>query len=97
MASTDLSKKDRSLICEICKITFEKSLPVCSKCKNVHYCSNVCQKADWSSHKKLCIKSRPGLKDKEARNPRCLCCHGVSFLKSVALVWLVHVCQEPGL
>jgi hypothetical protein len=26
----------------------------CSRCKDAHYCSRVCQRADWSAHKKIC-------------------------------------------
>lgn len=29
----------------------------CSRCKNQHYCSAKCQKADWKSHKLSCTKA----------------------------------------
>jgi len=27
----------------------------CSRCKKVYYCSRVCQKADWKTHKEQCL------------------------------------------
>ena len=38
--------------CSICSKTIE--LKLCSKCKQVSYCSIACQKEDWSIHKKYC-------------------------------------------
>ena len=29
----------------------------CARCMKIHYCSRTCQKSDWSSHKKTCIKA----------------------------------------
>lgn len=29
----------------------------CSRCKNQHYCSAKCQKADWKTHKLSCTKA----------------------------------------
>lgn len=29
----------------------------CSRCKNQHYCSAKCQKADWKTHKLACTKA----------------------------------------
>ncbi|RSL99565.1 hypothetical protein CEP52_009682 [Fusarium oligoseptatum] len=34
----------------------EVSLKHCAKCKQTHYCSRECQKADWKAHKKVCSK-----------------------------------------
>ena len=30
----------------------------CSRCKEVYYCSKVCQKNDWKSHKKSCVNKK---------------------------------------
>ena len=34
----------------------------CSRCKDVYYCSVVCQKKDWKYHKKWCGKSREDIR-----------------------------------
>lgn len=45
-----------------------KRLLLCSRCKNVKYCSGECQKEDWVNHKKKCtnlsLKSSFSLNDK---------------------------------
>lgn len=46
-----------SKICDnpVCRhIANENSLMKCGNCKLVRYCSKICQKADWPSHKKYC-------------------------------------------
>ena len=40
-------------ICAHCHQDFEKIL-TCSRCRDRHYCSRKCQKADWKNHKKTC-------------------------------------------
>ena len=40
--------------CEACGRTLFLSL--CSKCKKVRYCNRVCQRGNWSKHKKNCRK-----------------------------------------
>eukprot|EP00029_Vermamoeba_vermiformis_P013260 TRINITY_DN8176_c0_g1_i1.p1 TRINITY_DN8176_c0_g1~~TRINITY_DN8176_c0_g1_i1.p1 ORF type:complete len:656 (+),score=156.13 TRINITY_DN8176_c0_g1_i1:276-1970(+) len=39
--------------CATCGI-FGVPLSLCGRCKQIHYCSVVCQKADWITHKKVC-------------------------------------------
>lgn len=41
--------------CQVCK-KFGFSLPKCSGCKNVYYCSKECQNSDWKEHKIICGK-----------------------------------------
>jgi MYND finger len=52
----DASRKERS--CGNCDITWRKSMPRCSKCKAVSYCSRVCQEEHWTKHKKQCRKTK---------------------------------------
>lgn len=39
--------------CDTCHEIKDKMF-VCSRCKEVRYCSTECQKEDWSSHKNIC-------------------------------------------
>ena len=48
-------------------MSFSCALPSCNKqgaksrcggCKSVHYCNNLCQKAHWKRHKKICKKKQ---------------------------------------
>jgi len=39
--------------CNVCK-KFGLSLPKCSGCKKVYYCSKECQNSDWKTHKEIC-------------------------------------------
>ncbi|KZV93557.1 hypothetical protein EXIGLDRAFT_576441, partial [Exidia glandulosa HHB12029] len=32
----------------------EKAMKQCSKCRQVTYCGQECQKGDWKAHKKVC-------------------------------------------
>jgi hypothetical protein len=36
------------------KETSEKEFAKCSRCNFVHYCSKVCQEADWENHREIC-------------------------------------------
>jgi hypothetical protein len=40
--------------CATCKGEGKPKLLLCSKCKQIQYCSPTCQKADWKEHKKDC-------------------------------------------
>ncbi|KAF3926336.1 hypothetical protein AA313_de0201740 [Arthrobotrys entomopaga] len=42
--------------CATCNIITE-DLKLCAKCKKTHYCSKVCQIADWKTHKESCGKT----------------------------------------
>ncbi|KAH8824954.1 hypothetical protein DL96DRAFT_1611382 [Flagelloscypha sp. PMI_526] len=44
--------------CFVCKKTESEGLKLlrCSRCRTVPYCSKECQKADWKSHKGICLK-----------------------------------------
>lgn len=44
--------------CNKCK-NKENVSNVCSICKDIHYCDNICQKADWKEHKKICKPFMP--------------------------------------
>ena len=43
--------KEIKKICNLCK---QPSKLLCSKCKQVYYCSTECQHSQWHEHKKLC-------------------------------------------
>jgi hypothetical protein len=56
----DESKSNNALMtfmrsCEVCK-KFGFTLPKCSGCKSVYYCSTECQNTDWKKHKIICGK-----------------------------------------
>jgi hypothetical protein len=46
--------------CNKLKTELEKGqkMSKCSRCKEVYYCSKVCQANDWKSHKKSCVKKK---------------------------------------
>lgn len=48
------------------RATDEKSpFKVCGKCKTVRYCSDACQKANWSVHKLTCCKYDVEIRNKQ--------------------------------
>lgn len=42
---------DKLSVCRVCNT---RTTQTCAGCKSIHYCSQQCQKKDWSSHKKTC-------------------------------------------
>ncbi|KAF2870275.1 hypothetical protein BDV95DRAFT_595804 [Massariosphaeria phaeospora] len=62
--STDnILSVSQALACVTCGNTSTStgtSLLRCSRCKTTFYCSRICQRTDWNSHKKLCSMSRGG-------------------------------------
>ncbi|KAI5270187.1 hypothetical protein E4T47_06422 [Aureobasidium subglaciale] len=57
-SSTPAAKfSDGPLIRGICDAssTEQQPLSMCQECRRQYYCSKKCQKAHWSSHKKLCL------------------------------------------
>ena len=47
------SEKAWQNMCSVCGEEDVKTKR-CSACKNIRYCSQKCQRADWKSHKKVC-------------------------------------------
>ena len=43
--------------CSSCSLSSSPSnkLKKCSRCEGVRYCNQICQIADWSEHKKICV------------------------------------------
>lgn len=39
---------------EACAVCGEVNNKKCSKCKSIHYCGPLCQRADWFQHKRVC-------------------------------------------
>lgn len=46
-------------VAEICFCGHSNNLLLCGRCKGVKYCSTVCQRYDWKSHKTVCSLSAP--------------------------------------
>ncbi|CAE6381532.1 unnamed protein product [Rhizoctonia solani] len=40
--------------CQTCGGRGKPNLEMCSRCKRARYCSRICQRADWPTHKKSC-------------------------------------------
>lgn len=51
--SLNNSIRDITRTCEVCR-KIQEDMKKCSKCKAVRYCSQDCQKKDWSYHKTIC-------------------------------------------
>lgn len=48
--------------CAYCKIQ-PKDVFYCGKCKRVQYCSRLCQRVDWKTHKDVCVNTFKVLQD----------------------------------
>jgi len=67
-AATIERKEEIDRSCGVCG---KPSTSKCSMCKSVYYCSKLCQKRDWKSHKKVCKNSGSnGRKNKNATNKK---------------------------
>jgi hypothetical protein len=54
---------DTSMTCACCGAT-DLKLMLCTRCRDVSYCSRDCQAQDWKAHKAVCVK-RTASKDVE--------------------------------
>ncbi len=51
-----LNNTQNMLFCNVCgRYEYQTKLSKCSKCKKVVYCSKLCQKANFTIHKELCL------------------------------------------
>jgi MYND finger len=59
--NTPVLRAPRILTCAGCSSVEKKhgSFKSCAKCRDVFYCSKVCQKGHWKQHKKMCCKIDP--------------------------------------
>ena len=54
-------RHDKGTACRVCFKTgsfADKTILRCGKCKIAAYCSVTCQRADWPTHKKECVRQR---------------------------------------
>ena len=52
------------LECAVCK---EHAESRCGGCNTVYYCSQVCQRADWKSHKPICAEKKKSIEKCDKR------------------------------
>ena len=56
-ASVDLTMLRCQVSCEVCgDYQTKRKYQSCAKCSDIFYCSDSCQREDWQTHKKKCIK-----------------------------------------
>lgn len=48
------SKASMRSVCGFCEAESKAEFRTCNACGKIAYCSNECQKADWSRHKEVC-------------------------------------------
>lgn len=63
----DTASEPRCNKCAKTKSEHGVNLKRCAKCKNPHYCSRDCQKADWKTHKKSCSMTPGGSSSNDSK------------------------------
>ena len=58
--------KAHGMLCFVCGKT---AIQRCGTCLNTGYCSNTCQKADWTKHMEVCFKNTQGLLFQQWKKP----------------------------
>jgi hypothetical protein len=48
---------DNKNLCSYCEAQNNRKMMMCSNCRTVRYCNEICQKNDWATHKKNCDKA----------------------------------------
>jgi len=73
---------DSTDVAEICFCGYTNNLLLCSRCKGVKYCSTICQRYDWKSHKTLC-------------NPPAAATPNTSATESIRALYFPQDAREP--
>jgi len=50
--------EERFKICSVCYKYTKNEMKKCSRCKEIWYCSEACQKKDWGQHKPKCVPKK---------------------------------------
>ena len=56
--NTVIGKEELSRACDLC-LNMQDKLKSCSQCKKVWYCSKLCQRLHWKTHKRECKSDAP--------------------------------------
>ena len=54
----DNMASQKSRTCDVCGQVWNRSMSKCAGCRNAEYCSAVCQRHAWPSHKAACKRAR---------------------------------------